>query len=327
MMRTVSLEMALATAVAAAYRFDEAPRCELLVRASNDVVRVARRDRTYWLKLANRTLRLLDELEAEAEVVAELAARGLAVAAPVLRADRRYAGVIELPEGPCPAVLFHDAPGIAVEAVTVAQAEALGALVARIHLAERVPGAARRWRIDADTLAARPLDWIRPWLRQAARDVDALEALAGEMISRAWPRDGTTPLPCGLCHGDLHVENVRFDGAAPTLFDFEVCGIGPCAYDLACYWRKRVALAPPGGDPPYAEWDALLRGYACVRPILPAELRAIPALATLRAIWTMSLPASPHARWGRDWLLDPEYLDAHLAMIARCADSARTLRP
>src|SRR5262245_60345803 len=57
--------------------------------------------------------------------------------------------------------------------------------------------------------------------------------------------------------------------------------------------------------------------------LLPAELCAIPALATLRAIWTMALPASPHARWGRDWLIDPTYFDAHLAMIARCAGSAR----
>jgi Ser/Thr protein kinase RdoA (MazF antagonist) len=170
-----------------------------------------------------------------------------------------------------------------------------------------------------------PLGWIRPWLRRTAHDVDALDALAGEMIARVWQRDGSTPLPSGLCHGDLHLENVRFDGAAPTLFDFEAGGIGPCAYDLACYWRKRVALAPPGEEPLYAEWDALLRGYTRVRALAPSELHAIPALATLRAIWTMALPASPHARWGRDWLIDPEYFDAHLAMIARCADSARVV--
>ena len=48
---------------------------------------------------------MLDDFEAEAEVVAGLAARGLGAAAPVLRADGHDAGAIELPEGTCPAVL------------------------------------------------------------------------------------------------------------------------------------------------------------------------------------------------------------------------------
>jgi hypothetical protein len=59
---------------------------------------------------------------------------------------------------------FQNAPGAAFEAATAAQAEALGALVARIHLPSLVAGAERRWTIDAETLAMRPLGWIGPWL-------------------------------------------------------------------------------------------------------------------------------------------------------------------
>ncbi len=319
------MEMPLAAALATAYRFDETPRCERVVRIANDVARVLVSGRAYWLKLSNKTVRPLDELEAEAEIVAGLAARGLGVAAPVRRADGCYAGTLELPEGPCPAVLFDEAPGVEVAAATAAQAEALGRSIARLHLAHDVPGAARRDRIDGDALATGPLGWVQPWLRQArgAGAPVALEALAAEMSARAWPPGATAPLPDGLCHGDLQLDNVRFDGDAPTLFDFEACGVGPCAYDLACYWRKHIALTPAGEAPPRAEWDALLRGYASVRPLAPAELRAVPALATLRAIWVMALPASPRARWGRDWLIDPEYFAAHLAMLAHLADAAR----
>jgi len=129
----------------AAYGFDVPLRCEPIMRIANDLVRVVTSSEAYWLKLANKTLRQLDELEAEAEVVAGLAARGLAVAAPVRRADGRYAGTLELPDGPCPAVLFRDAPGIDVEEATVAQAEALSALLAQIHIAHHVPGVAHRW--------------------------------------------------------------------------------------------------------------------------------------------------------------------------------------
>jgi Ser/Thr protein kinase RdoA (MazF antagonist) len=313
----------LADALVATYGFGEPPDCERLVRSSNDLVRIATSGGTFWLKLANKVVRPLDDLESEAEVAADLAARRLAVAAPVLRVDGRYVGTLDLREGRCSAVLFHDAPGEELEAAAPAQAEALGALIAKIHIASPVVGAERRWTIDAETLATRPLGWIAPWLLQAGRDVDALTALSDEMGARIWTRDGTTLLPSGLCHGDLQLENARFVGDAPTLFDFEVCGVGPCVYDLACYWRKRVALAPPDTPRPEDEWKALLRGYARVRSLAAAELRAVPPLATLRAIWTMALPASPQARWGHDWLVDPDYFAAHLDMIQRLADAAR----
>jgi Ser/Thr protein kinase RdoA (MazF antagonist) len=321
----VLIETPLASALAAAYGVASAIHGERMVRIANDLVRIEVAGRTYWLKLGNKTVTTLDELEAEAEIVAGLAAQGLAVAPPVGRVDGRFAGVLELPDGPCSAVLFHEAPGIEVEAATAAQAEALGALIARLHGVPVPAAAARRPAIDADALARAPLRRIQPWLVQAGFDVAAFAAFADEMIARAWPR-AAAPLPVGLCHADIHFENVRFDGDAPTLFDFEACGVGPCIYDLACHWRKRIGLAPPTAPPPQAEWDAVLRGYTQVRPLSADELRAIPALATLRAIWVMALPAAPQARWGRDWLVDPEYFAAHLAMIARMADAAQLAR-
>ena len=313
----------LADALVATYEFGEPPTCERLVRISNDLVRVVTSGGTLWLKLANKVVRSLEDLESEAEVAAGLAARGLAVAAPVLRIDGRYVGTLDVPEGRCSAVLFHDAPGEQLETAAPAQAEALGALIAQVHLASPAVGAERRWTIDAKRLATRPLGWIRPWLVQAGRDVEALTAISDEVAARVWTRDGTTLLASGLCHGDLQLENARFVGDAPTLFDFEACGIGPFVYDLACYWRKRVALAPPDTPGPEDEWKALVRGYARVRPLAAGELHAVPALATLRAIWTMALPASPQARWGHDWLVDPDYFAAHLDMIQRLADAAR----
>jgi len=90
---------------------------------------------------------------------------------------------------------------------------------------------------------------------------------------------------------------------------------------------QRIGLAPAGVDPPHAEWHALVRGYDRVRPLSPAERRVIPALAAVRAVWVMALPAAPGATWGQDWLLDPEYLGAHLGMIERLATAARAASP
>jgi Ser/Thr protein kinase RdoA (MazF antagonist) len=327
----VASDADLGAAVAAAYPIAPLRDCAWIDRVASRLARIETAGRVCWLKLGGHG-RGIDELEAEAEVAAALAGRGLPVAAPVARRDGRFAGAIALPGGPRLALLFDDAPGDEVAAPSVAQAEALGVVLARVHAAIDIPAAARRWRIDADSLARAPLRAVERWLARAGGDADAVRAATGRCAALAGLVDelaamlgpaAAGALAIGLCHGDLQPENVRFDGDRPTLFDLEVCGVGPCAYDLACYWRRRIGLAPDDADPPHAEWHALVRGYERVRPLSPAERRAIPALAALRAVWVMALPAAPGATWGQDWLLDPEYLDAHVAMIERLAAAAR----
>jgi len=39
----------------------------------------------------------------------------------------------------------------------------------------------------------------------------------------------------GFCHGDLHGGNAAFDGDTITMFDFDCCGVGWRAYDIAVY--------------------------------------------------------------------------------------------
>jgi homoserine kinase type II len=322
------MDEALGEAVAAAYRLGPIRTCVRLDRVSSSVARVETAERAYWLKLVTRVQCGLDELESEAEVASELAELGLRIAPAVRRRDGRYAGMLALRDGAVPALLFDEAPGRHVEAPSPAQAEALGALLGRFHAAA-VRAADRRSRIDVDVLGGAPLRAVEAWLqraggdaaREAARSCAELAKLAAEMVAIAWS-DGAS-LPIGLCHGDLQLENVRFDGARPTLFDLERCGTGPRAYDLACYWRLRIGLAPADAEQRRAEWDALLRGYEQTRALAPSERQAIPALATLRAMWVMALPAAPGTTWGQDWLLDPEYIDAHVAMIERLARVAR----
>lgn len=322
------MDEVLGAAVASAYRIGPIHSCVRFDRVASSVARLSIGDRVYWLKLITQTHRDLDLLESEAEIASELAERGLRVAPAVRRRDGRYAGMLALPGGAVPALLFDEAIGSEVEEPTADQAEALGILLGRFN-ALTVKAMDRRWRIDADALGRAPLRAVDAWLqraggdvaREAARKCADLEKLVDECVDIAWP-DGAA-LPIGLCHGDVQLENVHFDGAQPTLFDLEACGTGPCAYDLACYWRRRSGSTSVDVGPPRAEWEAFLRGYEQTRRLTPSERRAIPALATLRAVWVMALPAAPGTRWGQDWLLDPAYLDAHIGMIERLARAAR----
>jgi Ser/Thr protein kinase RdoA (MazF antagonist) len=298
-------------------------RCEFIERSTDTLVYVETPDAGYYLRLATGTARAVEETEDEARAVATLHHRGLRVAPPVRRRDGAYAGAFPAPAGACAVVLFHEARGMAVERPTPQQVHALGVLIARIHTAGDALQLPNRPLLDSESLAIAPVRHTEYWLRRHGLNVGRVRAIAEEMRAAIWqPND----LASGFCHGDVHLGNVRFVEARPTIFDFESCGVGPYVYDVACYWRKHVFGAV---DPVYAAqaWQAFLGGYGSVRPLGDRELGLVPALATLRALWVMALPALPGTRWGEDWLREPTYFEAHLEAISRFAERVRQNGP
>ncbi|MBD2101627.1 phosphotransferase [Leptolyngbya sp. FACHB-261] len=170
-----------------------------------------------------------------------------------------------------------------------------------------------------------PLQYVEPYLANRRAELEELRLIAQEMRDQVWQEGKETELPGGFCHGDVHLENAKFWGLSPTIFDFESCAIGPYTYDVACHWRKRI-LANGDESARKKEWEAFLTGYQARRPLEQNELEAVPALATLRAIWTMALPAQLGVTWGTDWLTDLSYFDAHFKMIREFAERTRSRR-
>jgi Ser/Thr protein kinase RdoA (MazF antagonist) len=260
-------------------------------------------------------------VEAEAQLQFQLSDAAGCVARPVRRRDARFMNTLVLDGHVYAGFLSEEAAGIEVSQPTPSQARALGRALARIHQRGDRVLARDRLTIDLNYLAGRPLERLEATVPPAWYGARFLTDLAEELASRARVTAGA-PLPTGFCHGDLHLANLRFDEDRPTLFDFGECGFGPLCYDLACYWRKRLLSAPPQSRWD-EEWCALLDGYSSVRSLTDTEIRAIPALGALRAIWTMARPSLPGCQhWGSDWLRDPEYFRAHLKMIARLAGEA-----
>jgi homoserine kinase type II len=204
--------------------------------------------------------------EAERAMVAALASAG--VPTPVATAHGTLAGK--------PAAVFPWVDGMmsCQRAVTPARAAAVGAALGRVALAGKgVELSAGRFhegallertaRIPVETY---PIVRIRTILDDLAKNRD-----------RA--------LPTGLVHGDLFRDNVLWSGDASTsqrpafggsadvaaLLDFESAFRGPLAYDLAVLvlsWAYADAFVPDLAR-------AMVRGYESVRPLEPAEKRAL----------------------------------------------------
>ena len=219
-----------------------------------------------------------------------LAARGCAV--PRTIHDR--SGALYRTLGDKAVALIEFLPGVSVSVPTPAQAGAVGAALAQLHLAAADFGGARANGMD-----------LAEWQRLAAEcgpgglaaiDPALADLVARELplLAREWPQD----LPRGVIHADLFTDNVLMLGSRVTgLIDFYFACTDLIAYDVAVT-HAAWCFDDAGRNFSPAVSAALLAGYETVRPLSPAERAALPVLARGAALrFTMSR--------AYDWLNTP----------------------
>lgn len=216
-----------------------------------------------------------------------VAARGLPAPAPRLRRDGEAVGRL------CgrPAAIVERLDGSCVDAPDETQCEAVGGLLARLHLACAGFGATR--------LSSRGRAWRAEVLARLAGHVDPCDL---ELMREEVARQDEAPfaaLPAGVVHGDVFPDNVLFAGPRLSgVVDFYHAAREAFVYDLAvacfgwCFERGH-----------YAEERvrALLRGYRAVREVQPAEIDAWPLALRAAALrfWLSRQHDACHAKPGQ----------------------------
>lgn len=198
-----------------------------------------------------------------------LHARGITCPQPV---KNKRGGVLGRIAGrPAAMITFLD--GMWIRRPTPGHCAALGAALARLHLAGLDFGHRRAnalsvdgWRALYEHCAARADEVQRDLARSLAAELDYLE--------QAWPRD----LPEGVIHADLFPDNVFFLGNKLSgLIDFYFACTDALVYDVAiclnawCFETDHAFNVTKG--------RSLLQAYAQVRPLSDAERNALPLLA------------------------------------------------
>jgi Ser/Thr protein kinase RdoA (MazF antagonist) len=138
---------------------------------------------------------------------------------------------------------------------------------------------------------------MRPsWSAVPRRYRDVLDRIATE-LARVMRRLGTGPDAFGLIHADLEPSNVVFAGGHASPIDFDDCGHGYWAYDVAAAlvaWRASRRWP--------AVRDAFLSGYTSLRPA-PRGIEDLDLFMAGRhvamALWALSrAPRHPGIRGG-----------------------------
>ena len=309
---------ALAGVVSLAFGLEGA-RCRLIKATIRDVYRVDARQGPAVLIVYRHARRTADEIEAELDVLDDLAERGPAAGVAVAPALRTSSGerllTLQAPEGTRHAVLFRFAEGRLLERQPAPEmARRFGQLVARMHgltdgWIETTASTRFRAPLDAGVLVDRSLDQIAGFLGHRPADLDALRRAAGLLRRRmaALPREGPG---YGLVHGDVIPTNVLVapDGGL-TLLDFDFCGPGWRAFDVATYLHGAQDERPTEATGP-----SFVAGYQDIRPLADWELAAIPLFVAVRELFRLGNWGWRSEEWGTSALPDGT-IERHLARI------------
>jgi Ser/Thr protein kinase RdoA (MazF antagonist) len=274
------------TARAAAAQYGVEPiRFDVLQYEDNAVFRLTTaQGSSYVLRIAVEGEYSMAQQRSELEWLTALRAAGTRVPGPVRTQQGELVASIGshgLPPRCC--ALFDWLTGEPPDRLTAQQAYEIGRATALLHRqsrAYRPPVGFDRPELDFEaTFGDNENNRLR-WACLGEREQLLLARLREQLREPLAAWRGQTNA-WGLVHGDLHRDNLLLDGDLVSIIDFDDCGFGYYAFDLACLLdsiRRRVVT-----DVAVYEGvkRALLRGYESVLgPIahLADQLRAFKAL-------------------------------------------------
>ena len=202
-------------------------------------------------------------------------------------------GDILFPVAGYPAALATRLAGSSQLAPTQQHCAALGAMLARMHLAGQ--------GYEREQPNLRGLAWWNATAPQVLPHLDDAQAqlLQSELAyqNHVAASSGYAALPRGPVHADLFRDNVMFDGEVLTgIFDFYFAGVDTWLFDLAVALND-WCIDLPTGRHDAARFDALLAAYQGVRPLqaherpmLAAMLRAGALRFWISRLWDFYLP-------------------------------------
>lgn len=314
---------ALIATVLYKYPINKLRSCKLYKRGLNDTYLVETEEEKYILRVYRRGWRNKQDIDFELELLAFLHEQKQPVAYPIARIDGGFTTEIVAPEGKRYVAVFSYASGYAVNGkLDTKQSYILGEVLAEIHqVLDAFKSSFSRPILNNEYL----LDWsitsITPLYQHRKKDLDFIQ----QEIDKVKSQVAVFELPLlapeyGICIGDVHSGNAHFtEQNEPTLFDFDQCGYGWRAFDIAKFLHVALRMKID-----ISVRNSFLEGYQAIRELSESELASIPVFIKAAHIWVMGINTNavsdvlPYGWFTDDWL------DERLAML-RSLDDAKSI--
>lgn len=293
--------------------------CQIYKRGLNDTYLVATEQEIDILRVYRYGWRTKAEIDFELELLAFLHERQQPVAYPLKREDGSLTTEIAAPEGKRYTAVFSYAPGSAVNELNGRQSQNLGEVLANIYRSlDNFKSSFTKPALNSQYLLDQAIEAIAPLYQHRGSDIADLQKQIENIKTQLEVVQLPDAAPAyGICVGDVHAGNAHFTWEdKPTLFDFDQCGYGWRAFDIAkfmhtAYSRKLDATVS----------KLFLQGYQAVCSLNAAELAAIPIFVKVAHIWVMGISTSVVGDvLAYSWFTD-DWLDSRLQTLKSLDDN------
>lgn len=231
------------------------------------------------------------EVAFEIELLQYLHRNEIPVSLPIADQSGNFIQMLNAPEGNRFGVLFTFAEGIERSIDNEEISYLFGKAVADIHSkTDSFETEYTRQPLNLEYLFQESLASIEPYMTHRSEDFEWLRTLAKQFEERLheFPLE---ELDWGICHGDLHGNtNISFkEDMSYTHYDFDLCGFGWRAYDIAEFRLAREVRLRHDQDKLERLWNAFIEGYETVRKLSEKDLQAVPIFVGIRQLWLMGL--------------------------------------
>jgi Ser/Thr protein kinase RdoA (MazF antagonist) len=273
----------------------------------------------YILRVYRLGWRSLSDILYELDMLLHLQSKGVSVSFPLTMRDGSLLSTLNTLEGPRNAVLFTYAEGkppprLHGETNETSETYSLryGRAAAQIHNAlDDFSCQHTRFFLDLDHLLDKPVQTILPLLAERPDDQAYLLRVVDSLKEQV-ARLPVSELEWGVCHGDFHGGNAHVTEKQLTFFDFDCCGPGWRAYDIAVFRWAGIF-----GHRDEKLWEAFLAGYRQHRTLQPVDMAAVSVFAAIRQIWLQGLHTANAPDWGYSSLND-RYFDESMNILREC---------
>ncbi|MGC4059130.1 MAG: phosphotransferase [Chitinophagaceae bacterium] len=306
--------VALAAFIRERYALTAEPSCRLLKTGINHTYRIEAGKQKFVLRIYCYAWRTPIEIAEEMHLLQMLNAASIPVSVPVADKAGNLVQEIEAPEGMRYAVLFSFAEGRKQQQYDAATHERIGGLMAQIHKVTEGKQL-QRTTYDSTVLLDLSLDRIRDFLPEEAEEMQFL-VRAGEQLKVYWMSADPSRMRQGIVHLDIWFDNLNIteDGSV-TLFDFDFCGNGWLALDLAYYLMQLYNTEKDAAERKNKE-QAFLKGYTAIFPLSETERDMLPALGVSLFYFYLGVQCHRFDNWTNTFINDV-YLRRYISVFIR----------
>lgn len=302
---------ALIERVLSHYDLGSIESCILWNRGLSDIYLVKSAHQSYILRISHHHWRSLPDIDFELELLNFLHQHHLPVAYPIPTNGQTLFVTIPALEGDRYAALFPYAEGeVPLGDLDCEQAELFGNTLSKLHvIGQDFHYHAPPKLLTQEYLLDNSLKKIAPFLETKPQELDYLKRKITDIKAQLNNLPQEAPY-WGVCWGDPHSGNSHFTSDnAITVFDFDQCGYGWRAFDVA----KFLQVALSAGISRKTR-DAFFDGYQKVQKLSEIEIDCLQALTQTAHIWNWAINiegAAVHS-WSR---LDNSYFHKRLQQL------------